>query len=310
MSTTVEPRTAIKEPNRPVGFIGIGVMGHPMARNMLLAGTQLLVWNRTSERCLDLVVDGALVAASTGEVFARCETIILMLATAETMDLVLHRQQAAFAERVRGRTIVHMGTTSPEYSADLAADIRSAGGFYVECPVSGSRKPAEDGQLVGMMAGDNERFAELRQLLAPVCAQLVECGECPSALLMKLSVNLYLITMVAGLCEAYHFAGRHGLNPHLFQAILDAGPMASRVSRGKLEKLVAGDFSVQAAIDDVLKNNRLVADAARRASLSSPLLDASHALFSETVKLGHGALDMVAVLKAIEARTSGIERSG
>jgi len=282
-------------------------MGQPMAMNMLRAGSQLVVWNRNPQRSHALAAQGARVVPSPGHVFTACKTVILMLANAEAMDEVLHRHRPEFAGWMRETTIVHMGTTSPEYSAGLATDIRKAAGFYVECPVSGSRKPAEDGQLVGMMAGDSDRFAEVRTVLAPVCSQIVECGECPSALRMKLSVNLYLITMVTGLCEAYHFAQRNGLDTHLFQAILDAGPMASRVSRGKLDKLVGGDFSVQAAIADVLKNSRLVAEEARRTGLASPLLDASHALFSEATQLGHGALDMVAVLKAIEFRTSAID---
>jgi len=310
MNSAIDFTPSPTNPRGPVGFIGVGVMGYPMASNLLRAGTDLVVWNRSAARSGDLAAQGARVAATPGEVFARCETVIVMLANGEVVDDVLQRHQPAFASWVRDRTLVPMGTTSPEYSAGLAADVRRAGGLYVECPVSGSRVPAEEGRLVGMMAGDSQRFAELRGLLAPVCSQIVECGECPSALLMKLSVNLFLITMVAGLCEAFHFAERQGLDPFLLQAILDAGPMASRVSRGKLDKLVASDFSVQAAITDVLMNSRLVAEQARRAGLASPLLDASHALFAETAGLGHGALDMAAVLKAFEQRTSRIERSG
>lgn len=310
MNPSIDPAPSYIHPRGPVGFIGVGVMGHPMARNLLRAGTELIVWNRSAGKSQDLAAHGARVAAAPAEVFALCETVILMLASSEVMDEVLQRQRPAFAQWVRGRTLVHMGTTSPAYSAGLAADVRRAGGLFVECPVSGSRVPAEEGRLVGMMAGDSLRFAELRSLLAPVCSQIVECGECPSALLMKLSVNLFLITMVTGLCEAFHFAEKQGLDPYLLQAILDAGPMASRVSRGKLDKLVAAEFSVQAAITDVLMNSRLVAEQARRAGLASPLLDASHALFGETAALGHGALDMVAVLKAIEQRTSAIEGSG
>ena len=93
-----------------------------------------------------------------------------------------------------------------------------------------------------------------------------------------------------------------------FAAVLDAGPMASNVSRMKASKLVAGDFSVQASISDVLKNNRLVAAAARAANLESPLLDVCHALFGETLALGHGASDMIAVVRAIEARTDSAVR--
>jgi 3-hydroxyisobutyrate dehydrogenase len=90
---------------------------------------------------------------------------------------------------------------------------------------------------------------------------------------------------------------------NLFRSVLDAGPMASSVSRMKLPKLVERDFSVQASISDVLMNNRLVADAARRAGLASPLLDTCLDLFTQTEALGFGREDMVAVVRALEART-------
>jgi 3-hydroxyisobutyrate dehydrogenase len=197
-----------------------------------------------------------------------------------------------------------MGTTAPEYSRALEADIRAAGGRYAEAPVSGSRVPAERGQLVAMLAGEEDAVAAVRPLLAPMCREAFACGAVPGALLMKLSVNLFLITQVTGLAEAFHFAERHGLDRRLFLEVLDAGPMASAVSRMKAPKLRERDFAVQAAALDVLKNNRLIADAARAAHLASPLLDVCHALFRETVARGHGDEDMVAVLRAIEARTA------
>jgi 3-hydroxyisobutyrate dehydrogenase len=202
-----------------------------------------------------------------------------------------------------------MGTTSPAYSQGLETDVRAAGGRYVEAPVSGSRVPAENGELVAMLAGEQDAVATVRPLLAPLCRETFLCGPAPNALLMKLSVNLFLITQVTGLTEAFHFAGRQGLDGRLFLDVLDAGPMASAVSRMKAPKLLDRDFGVQAAALDVLKNNRLIAEAARATGLASPLLDACHALFEETVSLGHGGEDMVAVLRAIEARTAGNARS-
>ena len=286
-----------------VGFIGLGVMGEPMALNLARAGTPLIVWSRAAPKCEPLRAAGATVAASAAEVLRRAPVTILMLADEPAVDAVLARGSAAFRTNVEGRTLVVMGTHSPTYSRALQADVRAAGGRYVEAPVSGSRKPAEAGQLVGMLAGDAAAVDAVRPLLAPVCHQTFACGEVPSALLMKLSVNLFLITMATGLVESFHFAERHGLDLQRFLAVLDAGPMASAVSRVKGAKLVARDFGVQAAIDDVLKNSGLVADAARAAGLASPLLDASHALYEETQALGHGRADMVAVLHAIAARS-------
>jgi len=287
-----------------IGFIGLGVMGQPMALNLVRAGTPLVVWSRAADKCEPLRAAGARVANSSTELFRQARIVILMLADDAAIDAVLGRGTPEFGANAARHTIVNMGTTSPDYSRALEADIRAAGGRYVEAPVSGSRQPAEAGQLVAMLAGEGAAVDEVRPLLQPMCRETIICGPVPNALLMKLSVNLFLITMVTGLAEAFHFADRHGLDVQQFLAVLDAGPMASSVSRVKALKLVARDFDVQAAIADVLKNNQLVAEAARQANLASPLLDVCHVLYAETLALGHGQSDMVAVVRAIEARSA------
>lgn len=286
-----------------IGFIGLGVMGQPMALNLARAGTPLIVWNRTPDRAAPLAAAGARVAASAAEVFAAARVVILMLANEASIDAVLARGTPDFARHVAGRVIVHMGTTSPGSSRALAAAIAAAGGAYVEAPVSGSRAPAEAGALVVMLAGEPAAVDEVRPFLAPLGRETFACGPVPSALLMKLAVNVFLITMVTGLAEAFHFADRNGIDREALRAVLDAGPMASQVSRIKAKKLGAGDFDVQAAIADVLKNNALIAAAARAAGAASPLLDVCHALYAEALAQGHGTKDMIAVIRAIEART-------
>jgi 3-hydroxyisobutyrate dehydrogenase len=116
---------------------------------------------------------------------------------------------------------------------------------------------------------------------------------------MKLAVNLYLITMVAALAEATHFAQHKGLDLSLFRDILDAGPMASKVSSLKLGKLVEQDYTAQASVSDVLMNATLIVDAARATGVASPLLDRTHALFARAEQLGHGKADMAAVILAL-----------
>ena len=286
-----------------VGFAGLGLMGEPMALNLTRSGTPVMVWNRTSAKCDRLRGAGAQVASSVDELFERCELVILMLANAGAVDDVLGRGTDAFEPRVRDRIVVTMGTTSPEYSRGLAAAIATAGGQYVEAPVSGSRQPAVDAQLVAMVAGDPELVERVRSVVAPMCLSTEPCGPVPGALLMKLSVNLFLITMVSGLCEAFHFAQQHDLDLNRLCAVLDSGPMASNVSRGKLLKLREGNFAAQAAARDVLMNSELVADAARRARIAVPNLEVARALFAEAVADGAGADDMIAVVRAIERRT-------
>lgn len=293
-----------------LGFIGLGVMGLPMAGHLLAAGRKLVVWNRTADKCAPLWDRGATVAASAQAVFAAARSVILMLATEAAIGEVLQRGTPEFARRVAGHLVINMGTVSPGFSAALARDVLAAGGRYVEAPVSGSRKPAEDAQLVAMLAGDPAAVAEARALLAPMCKRCFACGAVPAALEMKLAVNLFLITMVTGLCEAFHFSRRLGLDAGLLRGILDAGPMASAVSTMKLDKLVKDELSVQASIADVLKNAQLIADHATRSRIESPLLEQSRSLFAETLALGHGELDMAAVVKAFEARTAHLRGCG
>ncbi|WP_182881214.1 MULTISPECIES: NAD(P)-dependent oxidoreductase [unclassified Microbispora] len=286
-----------------VGFVGLGIMGQPMALNLARAGTPLVVWNRTPARSEPLRAAGAVVADDVAGVFRRASTVLLMLADEAAVDAVLERGTPRFAGLVAGRTVVHMGTTSPAYSAGLEADVLAAGGRYAEAPISGSRVPAEEGRLVAMLAGRPDTVAEVRPLLAPMCGKTVVCGPAPRALLTKLAVNIFLITTVTGLAESLHFGERQGLDLGLLVDVLNSGQMASDVSRVKATKLAGRDFAAQAAIADVLKNNRLIAEAARQAGIASPLLDVCHTLFGETLGLGHGALDMAAVVHAIEART-------
>jgi 3-hydroxyisobutyrate dehydrogenase len=286
----------------PVGFVGLGVMGRPMALNLVNAGLDLVVWNRSREPADALAAAGALAVPTVEEVFARARTVFVMLLDETVVDRVLGRATPRFGELVAGRLIISMGSTAPEYSRALDADVRAGGGRYVEAPVSGSRRPAEAGKLVALLGGDVADVAEVVPLLAPMCRQTVHAGPVGNGLLLKLAVNLYLDTMIAALAEAVHFADRTGLDLQIFRAAIDSGQMASDVTRVKLPMLIARDFAVQAATADAYANTRLIADAARRAGVETPLLDLCSDLYRENVDLGHGRLDMASVIHAIEAR--------
>jgi 3-hydroxyisobutyrate dehydrogenase len=292
----------------PVGFIGLGTMGEAMALNLAKSGKSLVVWNRTPSKSAILAKAGAAVAKDAAEVFARCEVVILMLVDGAATDRVLARGERAFAARVQGRTFINMATSAPEYSKSLADDVRAAGGRFVEAPVSGSRKPAEAGQLVAMLGGEPDVAETIRPLLAPMCRAAIYCGAVPNGLFMKLAVNVFLTAVVTGLAEAAHFAQSHGLDLARFVAVVDAGPLSSDVSRVKGAKLVAHDFAAQAAISNVLENVRLIQAAAREAGIASPLVDVCYALYGETKALGLGAEDMIAVIRAIEQRTASRNR--
>ncbi len=302
MTQSDEPaRSGSRPRDRPrVGFIGLGTMGGAMASNLLASGAPLLVWNRSPDKAASLQKAGAVVAQSCREVFDQSWAVLLMLSDEQGVDEVLDRQGGSFAERVRGCVIVNMGTFRPEYSCRLGQDVAAAGGRFVEASVSGSRAPAERGELIGMTAGEQSTVDEIHPLLVPICSAVHFCGAVPSALTMKLAVNIFLITTVTGLAEAFHFARRQNLDVAQFKDILDAGPMASAVSKMKGAKLATEDFSAHASIKDVLKNNQLIADAAHQVGASSPLVDACLCLYQRALDLGYAADDMAAVVRAFD----------
>jgi 3-hydroxyisobutyrate dehydrogenase len=282
-----------------VGFIGLGIMGVPMSRNLLAAGYRVNVWNRSPEKCEALRAEGAHVASDLEELFQTETVIMMMLANSSAIDDVLRRGTVWFDQVVNGRLLVNLGTVAPDYSESLALDVEGAGGDFVEATVSGSRIPAQTGQLVGMVAGDSKCIRIVRPLLDPLCRAVFECGAVPNATLMKLAVNLFLITQVSGLAESFNFARSANLDLARFAEILNAGQMASAISRIKLEKLLNGDLTPQAAIADVHTNSRLIYDAARVMNCSTPLLDQAESLYRRAVELGFDQDDMIGVINAV-----------
>ena len=292
---------APRDPAR-VGFVGLGHMGEPMATRLVRAGVELTVWNRSPGKCDLLRAEGATVAGTVHEVFETSDVVIVMLANGPVTDSVLGRGPDGFAVPVAGRVVVNMGTVSPEYSRGLAADLRAQGARFVEAPVSGSRLPAYDGALVAMLAGDDDVLDLVEGVVTPMTAATFRCGEVPRAIETKLAANVFLIGTVSALAEAVHFARGRGLDTEVLRSVLDAGTMASALSRVKLAKLVEGDDAAQAAISDVLYNNRLILDAAAERGLQMALMEVTCSLFATTEELGHGTADMVKVIAALEAR--------
>ena len=296
------PPSSRVTPGGELGFIGTGTMGLPMALNLLRAGHPLVVWNRSAFKCEALVEAGARPAPNAAEVFEAAPIVLMSLANEGAIDEVLERGRLAFTMQLRGRTLVNLGTTSAQYSARLEADVVEAGGHYVEAPVSGSRMPAERGALVGMVAGHAPAVACIRPLLAPLCARVLACGAVPGAMRTKLAVNHYLIAMVAALGESVQAARAAQVDLELLREALDAGPMASEVSRLKLDKMLRGDYSAQASVQDAGTIAQLSLSQALSNGGEAPLLQACVGLYQAAERAGWRGLDMIAATRTLAPR--------
>ncbi|MBK6614166.1 NAD(P)-dependent oxidoreductase [Ottowia sp.] len=284
-----------------IGVIGIGVMGEPMAKNLHKAGHSVTVYNRTASRCDGLRALGVVVAETARQVIEASEAIVLMVPSHVEVDEALQRTASGtIAAPVKGKTIVLMSTVAPAYSAALGDNLAAAGARYVEAPVSGSKQPAETGQLVILAAAaDPAHIDDVQPLFDAVGKKTVRCGPIPTAMRMKLANQLLLIACFEAITEATHFAAGIGLDVGLFLEMTQAGPLANDVLRMKAPKMLADDFAQQAPIRHVAKDISLVCDEAAQRGLWVPVAEVNRTLFSEAMQHGQAQDDAVGIVKIL-----------
>ncbi|KAI1117346.1 hypothetical protein F5Y14DRAFT_404111 [Nemania sp. NC0429] len=277
-----------------VGFLGLGTMGTPMALN-LSRHFPITVWNRSSSRYPPLIAAGAKVGGAPSEVARNSDVIFTMLFDGAAIDDVLKDLKPSLA----GKTLVNTSSVSEEFSHHLADEVRQAGGQFVEMPVSGSKAPAEQGQLVGMLAGDADVVERIRHVMKPITNAAIYCGPIGHGLRTKYAVNLYMITLTVGLAESMNLAKAQGLDLAVLGQVLNAGPMASAYARGKMAKITSQEWSPQAATKDCYNSSKLICAAVEASAARSPLIQACRSLYAEATAAGLGDEDMIAVIKTL-----------
>lgn len=280
---------------KKVGFLGLGKMGTPMAIN-LCRRFPVTVWNRTASKYPPVAREGATVAKTPAAVAEQSDVIFTMMYDRDAIKSIMNEE---FKRALRGKTLVNTSSVSVDDSHWFSEQLRAAGGFFVEMPVSGSKVPAEQGSLVGMIAGDFEDTERIRPFLEPITKEAIYCGPIGSGLKTKFAVNAYLITMTAGLAEAMNLAKAQGIDLESVGRVLDASPMASPYSRLKIAKIIKQDWSPQASLNDCYNITEHIKSAAEAASTETPLSRACNLLYSRAKEIGLGEEDMIAVGKVL-----------
>lgn len=276
-----------------VGFLGLGFMGTPMACN-LACSFPLTVWNRSASRYPALEKLGASIAKSPSNVLEQSDVTFTMLFNGPAIDSIIDDK---FLRAVQGKTIVNTSSVPVEFSQSFAQRVHQAGGNFIEMPVSGSKIPAEQGQLVGMISGDPEVAERIRAVFEPITCAAIYCGPIGSGLRMKYAVNSLLISLTVGLAESMNLARAQGLDLQAFGKVLEACPMASNYSKIKVKKMLDEDWSAQATIKDCYNSTQLIQSAAEDAKTQAPFIHLCGALYGQAKELGLGEEDMIAITK-------------
>lgn len=274
------------------GWIGLGNMGTPMARRLLVAGYPVTVFNRNPTKAEPLRAEGATVAPSPAAVLDAAQVTFLMVSDDQAIRELFTGEQGLIQSSATGKLIVNMSTVSPGVSQEMAKLCHSHGHEYLDAPVSGSVKQAETGQLAIMVGGEKAAFQQAQPLFEHLGKLALRVGPTGAGNKAKLAMNTLLGFQAQGLAEAVLFAQQHGLNTADLLALIKSSALASVFINIKGEAILNESYQAAFALKLLAKDLRL----AKAEGLDSPLANVVHQTFQEA-EAAHGDNDVIAILK-------------
>ena len=241
-----------------IGFVGLGIMGSAMAKNLLKAGFEVTVWNRSTEASAPFSVLNATIADSPRAVAENVDVVIAMMATPDAVRAVRDGADGILAGLIPGKGYVDMSTVDADTSRESARLTHAAGALFLEGPVAGSRKPAEDATLTIMAAGDRQLYDNALSVLNAMGSKILYLGDTGNAARMKLANNLVMGGMLAALCEGMALASKSGLDTSQLLDVLDSGAVSNPMFRLKGPVIAANkEFPAAFPLKHMQKDLRL-----------------------------------------------------
>jgi 3-hydroxyisobutyrate dehydrogenase len=275
-----------------VAVLGTGIMGSAMARNLVAAGLRTTVWDRSATATAPLAAAGALVAAAPQDAIADAGVVITMLPTADAVNSVIRGLGLnAFA---RGAVWAQMGTIGVAATAELADTVSQARPdvLFLDAPVSGSKGPAEAGQLLILASGPPAAQATVQPVFSALGRKTVWLGQAGQGSRMKLVVNAYLSFLIEGVAEALELGSQLGIDPAGLDAVIEGGPLDAPLADAKLHKIARADFTPEFPLEWALKDVDLAIESANGSTL--PMLRALSRQWHLAVEAGYGRDDVSA----------------
>lgn len=283
-----------------IGWIGLGNMGYPMVKNLVKAGFEVTVYNRSAYKSDALAQEtGVAVVYSPAELVATSDVIVTMLSDDASVSAVYDDQNGIFSVApAKNLIMVDMSTVSPETTRSLAARCLEKGISYLDAPVAGSVKPAEDAQLVIMVGGKEEIYDQVKPVFEALGKSSTYIGENGKANVAKLAINLLLGIVTQGISEAVIFARKNGVEAEQLLPLINASAVGSGLSKLKTGNIIAGDFKPAFALKLLAKDIRL----ANENGMDTPVGRSLYQTLQAAVKEGYGDEDMIALLKYLSAK--------
>lgn len=288
-----------------LGFIGLGIMGYPMANNLLKAGFSVIVYNRTRQKAEELARNGASVADSPAEVGRRASIIFLCVGDS---DSVCQVTESLLAEVQPGSVVVDCTTISPSVSRNIAQQFAARGVSYLDAPCSGSKAGATNGTLTFMVGGDPEAFERVREYLLAMGKKIFYLGGPGMGLQAKLTQNLIGALIFQAMAEGFVLARKAGLAPSSVLEVLQASVARAPLIEAKLPVVLSRRFEPNFSLKWMYKDLGLMLDSGRELGVPLPATALVHELFGASVSMGHGEEDFAAAITLLET-LAGVEVS-
>ncbi|MFU0870347.1 NAD(P)-dependent oxidoreductase [Kluyvera sichuanensis] len=275
-----------------VAVLGLGAMGHAFAANLLKKGFTVYGWNRTPGRGDDLLSEGLIVRETAAQAASDVQVIIAMLTDG---DATLAAIRAVAPSCPQGATFCQMGTIGIQETADAIALLEALRPdmLYLDAPVSGTKAPAENAQILVMASGDASRASDAQQVFDAISRGTQWYGDAGNSQKMKLVINAWLISMMQGVAESMQLAKQFGFTPGQLWETLEGGPLAAPYVKGKLEMIRKEDYTPQMQLQHALKDARLALENAPQGTM--PIMADIVDMWTQASQGGLAEQDLAAV---------------
>jgi 3-hydroxyisobutyrate dehydrogenase-like beta-hydroxyacid dehydrogenase len=278
-----------------IAFLGLGIMGSPMAANLVKAGHDVTVWNRTPKQ-----VEGAKTAGTPAEAAKDAEVVWICVADTKAVEEVLFGESGVESSLRPGMIVADSSTILPSSSQDFAKRIRAKGADFVDAPITGSKIGAEQGTLVFIVGGAEESVKRLEPLFAKMGKQYIRVGEQGLGEAAKIGMNLMIALIFEGFAEALALTTKLGVPQEKLVELVQASMIRSGVTDYKAPFVLKKDYSPNFPLRLMHKDIHLMLDAAKSAGVKLPGLERVEEVYEAGVKEGWKDLDYAATVGVIE----------
>jgi len=284
-----------------IGVVGVGLLGTAVAGRLIKAGHRVVGFDTAPDRVRALLGMGGEAAASARAVALASEAVCVLLPTLPTVEAAVLGPDGVAAAGKPGQVLIQMSTISPALTARLAAESRTRGLDFLDCPVSGTSGVVARGEGVLFVGGERRVFERWRPLLESMLPRAVYIGAAGQAMVLKLMVNLLVALHSVSGAEALHLARQAVRDPAVALEVLAGSAAGSRMLELRGPLMVRGEYPAQMKLDLFMKDLHLIQDAAAAAGAALPLTDTAERLYAAATETGHGGEDLAVVLTALAA---------